>query len=358
MKKNLFLLFVIYFFVIQSCIIAFLRNETKFLALWIINLWVILIVILSYSYFEKSNKKTDDESPVSFKKERETILSEKAHKKPNYKNKLFWISLVFAIIFFVFFKWYLFSNKLIIWAWIWFILFMALFYISRWYKHNKFLNLRNSRVYIFIFILWIILSWFDATIPDLKQDTAVWCIINVISNWWKYTVQDIQDQEEIYKPEETVLVESSSWYIQEQTTQTWEVEIVTWDTNISTNNNQTNNEDYLNDWDITILDAIKYLLIKNNIVLDTKQNVKFTYISYQNTNYPYFKTAFMRKMIWTSTNPDKKIICQTYIVMKWIAWSRDISTNINLLQTYRDKANELWELNWCERNKYVTTENL
>lgn len=353
MKKNLFLLFAIYFFVIQSWIIAFLWNDTRFFALWIINLWVILIVILSYSYFEKSHKKTEDESPVSFKKERESILLEKSYKKPNYKNKLFWISLVFAIIAFVFFKWYLLSNKIIIAAWIGFIIFMALFYISKCYKHNKFLHLRNTRVYLIIFILWLIVSWFDAMTPALKQETAVWCIINVVSNGWKFTQQDWQPPKEVYTPEDTIFIENNSWTVSEQT---WT--ITTWYTQAPTTNEETINQDYLNDWDITILDAIKYLFSQNNIPLDTKQNVKFTYISYQNPNYSYFKTAFMKKMIWTSTNPDKRIICQTYIVMKWISESRNISTTTNTLQAYRDKADELWKLNWCERNKYITTEML
>ena len=205
MKKNLFLLFAVYFFVIQSCIIAFLRNETKFFALWIINLWVIIIVVLSYSYFGKSDKKTDEEDTISFKKERESVLSEKTHKKSDYKNKIFWISLVFAIIAFIFFKWYLFSNKLIIAAWIGFIIFMALFYISKSYQHNKFLQLRKTRVYLIIFILWLIVSWFDATTPALRQETAVWCIINVVSNGWKYTVEDTTKQEEIYNQKNQLL---------------------------------------------------------------------------------------------------------------------------------------------------------
>lgn len=355
MKKNLFLLFAIYFFVIQSWIISFLRNETKFFVLWIINLWIIMIVTLSYSYFEKWNKK--EEETVSFKKERENIIWEKAHKKTNYKNKLFWISIVFALISFVFFKWYLLSNKLIIASWIWFILYMALFYISRSYKtHKLFLSLWNSKVYLLIFILWLILSWFDSTIPSIKQETAVWCIINVVSNWGKYTTQTPTNENEIYKPEE-IIINQNSWE-QEEIIQTWT--IITWE-NIyeqTQTNAQTTETNYLNDWDLTILDAIKYLISENNIQLDTKQNVKFTYISYQNTNYPYFKTAYMKKIIWTSTNPDKKIICQTYIVMKWIAESWDISNNTNSLQTYRNKADELWKLNWCQKNKYVTLENL
>lgn len=356
MKKNLFLLFAIYFFVIQAMIIAFLRDETKFFALWIINLWVIIIVTLGYGYFEKWDKKIEDENTVSFKKERESVLSEKAHKKPNYKNKLFWLSIVFAIIAFIFFKGYLFSNRLIIAAWIGFLIFMAIFYISRAYKHNKFLHLWNSRAYLIIFLLWLIVSWFDATIPEVKQETAVGCIINVISNGWKYTTTNTQ--EEIYKPEETAITEIKSWDIQVETIQTWS--IVTWDISswdISTTTT-INDKEYLNDWDLTILDAIKYLLSENSIAIDTKQNVKFTYISYQNTNYQYFKTAFMKKMIWTSTNPDKKIICQTYVVMKWIAESRDVSASTNSLQAYRDKADELWKLNWCEKNKYVSLENL
>ncbi|MFZ2150870.1 MAG: hypothetical protein WAZ12_03890 [Candidatus Absconditicoccaceae bacterium] len=353
MKKNLFLLFAIYFFVIQSRIIAFLWNDTRFFALGIINLGVILIVILSYSYFEKSNKKGEDESAVSFKKERESVLLEKSHKKPNYKNKLFWISLVFAIIAFVFFKGYLFSNKLIIAAGIGFIIFMALFYIAKCYQHNKFLKLRNTRVYLIIFILGLIVSGFDAMTPSLKQETAVGCIINVVSNGGKYTEQDLEKTEEIYKPEETVIIENNSGTMQEQTGT-----ITTGYTEAPTTDEKIVSQNYLNDGDITILDAIKYLLSENNITLDTKQNVKFTYISYQNPNYPYFKTAFMKKMIGTSTNPDKKIICQTYIVMKGISESRYISTTTNPLQAYRDKADELGKLNGCERNKYITIENL
>jgi hypothetical protein len=356
MKKNLFLLFAIYFFVIQSWIISYIRNEARFFSLWIINLFVIIIVILWYNYSEKSNKKSEEESPVSFKKERESILSEKVHKKSDYKNKSFWISILFAIIAFVFFKWYLFSNKLIIASWLGFLLFITIFYLSKSHKHYKFLKLRNSRAYLIIFVLWLIISWFDASVPYSKQESAVWRIINLISNWWKYEAVETTKQDDFYKPEETVIIENKSWDIQEpQTIQTWEIN--TGETSITINNN-TPNKDYLNDWDLTILDSIKYLLDENNIPLDTKQNMKFSYVSYQNSNYPYFKTAFMKKMIWTSTNPDKKIICQTYIVMKWIAESRDISTSSNSLQWYRDEANKLWKLNWCQRNKYVTVENL
>ncbi len=353
MKKNLFLLFAIYFFVIQAWIISFLWDETKFFALGIINLWVIIIVILSYGYFDKWNKREDDEKTVSFKKEREAVLWEKISKRPDYKNKLFWISLIFAIIAFIFFKGYLFSNKLILASWIGFILFMIFFYVSKSHKHKKFLNLWNSRVYLMIFILWLIISWFDATSSAIRQETAVWCIINVVSNWWKYTTQSTETPEEIYKPEETVIVENTSWDIQETTTQTLET------SELNTGAEATiTTKDYLNDWDITILDAIRYLVSENNIPLDTKQNVKFAYVSYQNPNYSYFKTAFMRKLIWSNTNPDKKIICQTYIVMKWIIEARDVSTNWNSLQSYRDKADELWELNGCQKNKYLTTENL
>ncbi len=359
MKKNLFLLFAVYFFVIQSFVAWFLWKENNLFALWIINLWVIFIIVLGYSYFEKFNKKAHDEDTVSFKKEREAVLSQKPHTPKNHKNKTFWISFLVWIIAFFLLEWYLLSSKIIISSGIAFIIFIIFFYTSKSHKHNKFLKLWSSKVYIIIFIIWIIISWFDTTIPWLRQETAVWCIINLVSNSWKYTTPKTVEKTKVDSTQTDIEYNTSDWNTQDQIIETWYV--ISWDSTsqpISIINNQNLNDNYLYTWELTILEAIKYLIDQNNIPLDTRQNTKFTYISYQNPDYPYFKTALSKRMIWTNTNPDKKIICQTYIVMKWLAESWEIVNTWDPLKSYRDKASQLSKLNWCEKNKYVTYQNL
>ncbi|MBQ7074834.1 hypothetical protein IJM86_07505 [bacterium] len=107
-----------------------------------------------------------------------------------------------------------------------------------------------------------------------------------------------------------------------------------------------------------MLDAIKHLLTSNNISLSQKKTTKFDHIAQTDENYPYFQTAFEKKLIGKNTNPNTKISCDTYIVMKGLVEGRTIGTYSDIKTAYRNKAESLNKLNGCEKGKIVTSKTL
>jgi hypothetical protein len=51
------------------------------------------------------------------------------------------------------------------------------------------------------------------------------------------------------------------------------------------------------DENATFEDVIKMLMDQNDVVLNTTQNIKFTYISNSSEDYDYYRTAYDKKMI-------------------------------------------------------------
>jgi len=39
-------------------------------------------------------------------------------------------------------------------------------------------------------------------------------------------------------------------------------------------------------------------------------------VPYSSENYPYYRTAYDKKMIGKTINPEKELFCETYVVMK------------------------------------------
>jgi len=109
---------------------------------------------------------------------------------------------------------------------------------------------------------------------------------------------------------------------------------------------------------VTMWEAIKSLLAW--ATLSTKTNVTFKYVARSNELYPYFKTAQEKWMIWTDTDPNKLVSCDTYITLKWLREWRTVGyyTKNTVKSVYWDKAVELWKLNWCKKWVYVTKANL
>lgn len=360
MKKNLLILLSFYFFVLQSFLVWLLRKDNNFFILWIINTVIIILIVIIYNYFEKDKKEKNNQE-TSFKKEKENFFIETHNKKSKKWFPLFLLIAIIVLAAFLLLKENLVSNKIIISSWIGFLTYIILFYSLSRHKKITFLGLRSSKIVLILFLFWFVINWFDYWINQTKDQTIISSIQKIFtkSNIEKVIKEPQTQQEEIQENNDTWTWEILSLNYSEELT--WTYNITGNNTDIDTNTWNLINEtkqNFLTDWNITILDAIKYLIDNNNISLDTKQNVKFRYVSYQNPNYPYFKTAYMKKMIWTSTNPDKEIICQTYIVMKWIAEWRNVSVWADPLTSYMKKADELWKLNWCERNKYVSLENL
>ena len=108
-----------------------------------------------------------------------------------------------------------------------------------------------------------------------------------------------------------------------------------------------------------LMDAVIYLLKKNTIPLITKQDIYFTYVTFNNPYYNEWRTAYAKKLIGKSTNPSKYIICDSYIVMKWLLEKWNVSyTSTTVLSNFWTEAIRRGELNGCVKWKIVTDKTL
>jgi hypothetical protein len=106
-------------------------------------------------------------------------------------------------------------------------------------------------------------------------------------------------------------------------------------------------------------EMIQDLLTDHSIPLVTTKDVKFTYVSYSNALYPYFRTAYAKTLIGSSTSPEKLALCNTLIVMKGILEKWPVTyTKTTVMQKYRDYAVANDKLNGCEKGKVVKDSNL
>jgi len=113
-------------------------------------------------------------------------------------------------------------------------------------------------------------------------------------------------------------------------------------------------DEYDSNKNLTFGDVIKYLLDKNNVNLDTKKNIKFTYVWYDDIDYPYYKTAYSLGMIWKTLNPSKNLLCETYVVMMWLVEGWSIWQYSDIKKAYWDYAKENKKLPNCEYWKFFT----
>lgn len=106
-------------------------------------------------------------------------------------------------------------------------------------------------------------------------------------------------------------------------------------------------------------DMLKALITKYNVPLMTSKDVKFSYVSYSNELYPYFRTAYASALIGSSTSPTKLALCSTMIVMKGILEKWPVTyTKATVMQKYRDYAVANNKLNGCTQGGIVKDTNL
>jgi hypothetical protein len=98
-----------------------------------------------------------------------------------------------------------------------------------------------------------------------------------------------------------------------------------------------------------MMDAIKHIIEVNAIPLSTKTDITFTSVSKTSSNYPYFKTAYDKRMIGKNTDPSKQISCETYIVIKGLGEGRNVGNYTDVKIAYWNKAEELGKLNGCKK---------
>lgn len=109
---------------------------------------------------------------------------------------------------------------------------------------------------------------------------------------------------------------------------------------------------------VTMIDAIKYLIEDNAIQLSSSKNVKFTYVAMSNENYPYMKTALEKRMIGATTDPNMMISCDVYMVMKGLAKGRIPAKTFDVKTAYWSIAETKGALNGCKKGAKLTVWNL
>lgn len=421
MKKNLFLLLSFYCFVIQPSIAGILRDDVNFFYLWGINVVIIaLITALYFSAHqdprfkkikrhnsvvhktesiihvqndkdkkEEIKEKVEEEIKEEVKKEEtkkennEEKKQKKAKKKIDAKKYL--LALVFVVILLwmgvttlylhQMFNWELSVLLAVVSGYLWFVILCSLFAlkVKNWFfKGFRYLLLAGAVALLSLLVY-----------ADLKSPGSY------IKDFWNQVFSHATEffekfQSEKEKPPlveesgkivDVVINEAKTWVnlsgaILSGVSLSWEKKIMTGEVimtgNIKTQvdtKNEEKKEDSpfpeLNaDTELTMLQAITYLLEKNKVVLDKKQSIPFSYVDYDSENYPYFKTAYRKGLIGKNTKPDAIISCDIFVVMQGLLEWWNVKRWNNIKQAYWDKAKKLDKLSTCQQGKKLTVADL
>jgi len=375
MKKNLFLLFSIYFFVLQPLVIGVLRGQANFFRLGAINLVAIILIGILYNTVDNMTDETkeNEKKPIAINKEAKVSFHDhfraviKDHKKKTELAFPAIISWIVAILIFFMFQY----NSAAIEVMLVFALvlgFIVFLSLTLMFKHRitkSFRALLWTKIYLILLACSLILTAYDYYQVHKEFN----------SSFQDYIAQNFLGQERIptdgyvFTDEGTVL-ETGLW----ATTGTQEVSSdifsgMTIDSDIqeetgtvlwtSTDTETTTDAAPTSIGTQKIMDAVIYLVKKYEIPLVTKQDISFTYVSFKNPYYNEWRTAYANKMIWKTTNPSKYIVCESYIVMKWLLEKRNVPyTQSNVLTQFRAEAVKRDALNGCVKGKIVTDKTL
>ncbi len=373
MKKNLFLLFSIYFFVVQPVIVGFLRGQTNFFRLWAINLVAILLITALYAIAETTpetekivEKKPIHESKVAFHDHFHATVKE--HKKRSELAMPAILSFIVAIIIFFMFQYNTWSPEvmLVFALSLGFIVFISLTFIFKHRITKSFRQLFGTKIYVILLIISIALTAYDYS--NVHNDYQ--------ASFKDYLAQNFLGQDRIptdgyvFTGEGTILGSGLN-----TTTGTQEVssDILSGTNTVSDIQEATGtvlgtSVDTLDVPDAVtpttignqkLMDAVIYLLKKYEIPLITTKDISFNYVTTKNPYYAERRTAYANKMIGKTTNPSKYIVCESYIVMKWLLEKRPVSyTASNVLTKFRAEAEKRNALNGCVKGKIVTDKTL
>lgn len=379
MKKNLFLLFSLYFFVLQPLVIGVLRWQTNFFRLGAINLLAIILIGILYNTIdgEKEEHPHHEKKPevvnepkVSFHEHFRAVVKERKKKSELVFPAL--ISFAVAIVLFFMFPYAPIASQVLLLGsvLVGFIVFVILTLIFKHRITKGFWRLIGTKIYLILLLISIALTAYDyyqvhidfnASIQDylaqnilgeerIPTDSYVYTGEGTLLGTGLWTTTGIQESSSdvfsgtsgtLQVQQETgTILGTSSWIIDEQ--------VPTNNTSIATTvGNQ------------KLMDAVVYLLKKNNIPLVTKQDISFTYVTFKNPYYPQWRTAYANKLIGKSNNPSKYIICDSYIVMKWLLGKWPVTyTASTVLSKFRAEAINRNELNGCVKGKIVTDKTL
>ena len=320
MKKNLFLLFSFYFFVLQSVFVWLLWWEPKFCWLALINcVFICLIAIFARDGSSTVDEKSQWKYENAMKKESELKISH------------FWIFLI-SFLFGILVAFWLKDVALYlrVWAWIiWAIIVFLFWWLIFNYKTFRTWEWKFYLILLILALIWSIIKLLniDFSVFKFESDEE----LNNLS--WEVV------EENLVIPESDVIT-SLTWVSDEEDFEnTWEV--------------IENFEDEENMDDLAVFaDVIKYLLKDEK--LSTKTDLSFSYIWKSNPDYAYYRTAYEKKMIWKDLQPTKNLMCETYVVMKWLVEEWNVWKYTDVKQAYWNYAKNNWLLPDCQYWEYVT----
>jgi hypothetical protein len=401
MTKNLFLLFVLYFFVVQAAIIGFLTGDIVYYQLAGINAIAIFLISLLYSLFtgnseKKQTKKKEpskeEPKPTTKPQEHTTIQPEATEKIeiaekitvqkivqpiPNTRKKaprktkaygqwrLFLITIIIAALLNYTAGEFLTYRSPLLALVIGFIIFIIIGKILDLNGFSSIIKLPTTRIYYLL----ILLGVGYAGIYSSGKEALIEPYIPELRGSGDYEIQTPKTEtlgtknNPDYIFEETGEVLSGTNISEVQlsgttlsgaqlsgttlsggTTTTGEKSNLTGTTTTGAET-QTPTETK----NVTMMDALKHVITANNIPLSTKTDLTFSNVSKSNENYTYYKTAYEKRMIGKNTDPFKQISCETYIVIKGLAENRTIGNYNDIKDAYRKKAEELGKLNGCKK---------
>lgn len=375
MKKNLFLLFSIYFFVLQPLVIGVLRWQANFFRLGAINLIAIILIGLLYNTVEGEKKESHEhekkpevikEPTVSFHDHFRSVVKER--KKKSELGFPTVISLLIAGMAFFLFQYNGLSLELLLsFAFaIGFIVFLILTLSFKHRIHKRFWSLIGTKIYVILLIAGLALiaysyytvyNQYNASIKDYIGQKFLGQT-RLPSNGYVFTgegtvlwtgMSDGTGTQNISSDVFSGMVTGSD--IQDETG------TVLWTSTTTTTTNTTPPSSTIGNQ--KIMDAVIYLLKKYDIPLITKQDISFSYVTFKNPYYNEWRTAYANKMIGKTTNPSKYIVCESYIVMKGLLEKWNVPyTASTVLNNFWAEAVKRDALNGCVKGKIVTDKTL
>lgn len=340
MKKNLFLLFSFYFFVLQSIFIGLLRGESKFYRLALVNsVFICLIAIFA----KDGNQNVDEKSQSKY--EYENTMKKNEWMKINH-IWMFLISFLFGILVIFWLKDIALYLRFLAWIFWWIFVFMVWWLLFN-YKSLRVWEWKFYLIMLILCLIWSIIRllnidfsvfkfWSDETLQDFSEGVVqewdvIWDFSEDIENSWENLVLTWEDNE----------LQEGTW-----------IDVFLWGESDETEEIDSIDENAL----ATFADVIKFLL--ENETLSTKTDLAFSYIWKSNPDYAYYKTAYEKKMIGKDLQPTKNLMCETYVVMKWLAEWRNVWKYTDIKQTYWNYAKNNGLLPSCQYGKYVKISDL
>ncbi|HRX64186.1 MAG TPA: hypothetical protein P5060_03730 [Candidatus Absconditabacterales bacterium] len=304
MKKNLFILFSFYFFVLQPILLGFFWSESNFFWISLINFGFLILISLFTGKDDKeeSKSKSSNDESDNHKKKRTKKMDINIH------HAWFFVISILA----GFFVWFWLGDLVlhlsvlssVVVSFVLFILFGILF-------GYKALKVWGSKIYIIALILSLLWSIFMMLNIDFDKDNTL---------------------------EENQEIETGTNFVPV-------------DADLELENGLTIQEDLSKE--ASFEDAIKHILDVNDISLVENKNIKFSYIGYNDIDYRYYRTAYSLGMIGKNLNPDKNLFCETYVVMDGLAKGWDIDGYSDIKKAYWDYAQKNDLLPDCEYGEYI-----